>query len=83
MTDDLMSLQDMKQEVLEMTESTKQERQKLEQKKPVLDRFGLGKNIDTAISEMDTDMSQLESVQGELIEIEHEISDVAHKLNSL
>lgn len=83
MTDDLMSLEDMKQEVSEMTESTEQERRNLEQKKSILDKFGLGKNIDSAISEMDDSKSQLEDVHGNLIETEREVSDIARQLNSL
>lgn len=83
MTDDLMSLEDMKQEVSEMAESTEQERKNLEQKKSVLDKFGLGKNIDSAISEMDNSKSQLENVQGDLIETEREVSEIARQLNSL
>lgn len=83
MTDDLMSLEDMKQEVSEMTESTEQERKNLEQKKSVLDKFGLGKNIDDALSEMDNSKSQLENVQGDLIETEREVSEIARQLNSL
>ncbi len=83
MTDDLMSLEDMKQEVSEMAESTEQERKNLEQKKSVLDKFGLGKNIDSAISEMDNSKSQLENVQVDLIETEREVSEIARQLNSL
>ena len=82
-TDDLMSLEDMKQEISEMTESTEQERRNLEQKKSILDKFGLGKNIDSAISEMDDSKSQLENVHGDLIETEREVSDIARRLNSL
>ena len=82
-TDDLMSLEDMKQEISEMTESTEQERRNLEQKKSILDKFGLGKNIDSAISEMDDSKSQLENVHGDLIETELEVSDIARQLNSL
>lgn len=82
-TDDLMSLEDMKQEISEMTESTEQERRNLEQKKSILDKFGLGKNIDSAISEMDDSKSQLENVHGDLIETEREVSDIARQLNSL
>lgn len=82
-TDDLMSLEDMKQEISEMTESTGQERRNLEQKKSILDKFGLGKNIDSAISEMDDSKSQLENVHGDLIETEREVSDIARQLNSL
>ena len=82
-TDDLMSLEDMKQEISEMTESTEQERRNLEQKKSILDKFGLGKNIDSAMSEMDDSKSQLENVHGDLIETEREVSDIARQLNSL
>lgn len=83
MQDDLDSLTEMKDEVSEMMESTEQERKSLENKKSILDRFGLGKNIDSAISEMNDSKIQLDSVNESLLEDEKELKEISHKLSNL
>lgn len=83
MQDDLDSLTGMKDEVSEMMESTEQERKSLENKKSILDRFGLGKNIDSAISEMNDSKIQLDSVNESLLEDEKELTEISHKLRNL
>lgn len=83
MGDDFSSLEDAKEEVSEMSEGTEQERRKLEQKKSFFEKFGLGKNIDSAISEMDDSQTRLDELRNSLLEDEKALTEVSHKLSSL
>lgn len=83
MQDDLQSLTEMKIEVSEMLESTEDNRQKLEQKKSILDKFGLGKNIDSAISDMSSSENQLNELGDSLLGTEEELNDTSQRLNML
>ncbi len=83
MNDDFANLENAKQELAEMSESTDEERRKLEGKKSVLDKFGLGGKIDDAIGKMDDSKQQLEGVRESLVETEKELSNISSKLNSL
>lgn len=83
MQNDFESLEDMKNEVGEMKEGTEQNRQKLENKKTILDKFGLGKNIDTAISEMENSQAQLNELGNNLVETEKDLSETSQRLGSL
>lgn len=83
MQDDLQSLTEMKIEVKEMLEDTKDNRQKLEQEKSVLDKFGLGKNIDSAISDMSSSENQLNELGDSLLGTEEELNETSHRLNML
>ena len=83
MGDDFSSLENAKQEVSEMSEGTEQKRKKLEQKKALLEKFGLGKNIDSAISEMDDSQKSLDELRNSLLEDEKALTEVSHKLSSL
>ena len=83
MGDDFSSLEDAKEEVSEMSESTEQERRKLEQKKSFFEKFGHGKNIDSAISEMDDSQTRLDELRNSLLEDEKALTEVSHKLSSL
>lgn len=83
MLDDLQSLTEMKIEVSEMLESTEDNRQKLEQKKSILDKFGLGKNIDSAISDMSSSENQLNELGDSLLGTEEELNKTSQRLNML
>lgn len=83
MQDDLQSLTEMKIEVSEMLESTEDNRQKLEQKKSILDKFGLGKNIDSAISDMSSSENQLNELGDSLLGTEEELNKTSQRLNML
>lgn len=83
MGDDFSSLEDAKEEVSEMSEGTEQERRKLEQKKSLLEKFGLGKNIDSAFSELDDSQTRLDELRNSLLEDEKALTEVSHKLSSL
>lgn len=83
MQDDLDLLTEMKDEVTEMIESSKQERKNLENKKSILDKFGMGKNIDDAISEIDDSVVQLDSINNSLLKDEQKLNNISQKLSHL
>lgn len=83
MTDDVKNLDDMKTDVQEMSKSAEDQKKKLEGKKSILDKFGLGKGIENAISEIDSNQVDLENLQNGLLESEHELNQISQKLNSL
>lgn len=62
-------LEEMAQEVDESKSDTESERGKLEQKKVLLDKFGLGASLDNGISEMDDSLSQLEDLRSSIIDL--------------
>jgi len=83
MNDDANDLEEMKQETAESMDSNDEERSKLEQKKALLDRFGLGGSLDDALSELDDNKKDLEEFNDTLIETEKEMHEVSQKLSSL
>lgn len=76
-------LENMKQDTQSSLESSKSEEAKLEQKKALLDKFGLGQHIERGISDLKSNQSELGDINKELIDAQREISDVSKKLNLL
>ncbi|MCI5700030.1 MAG: hypothetical protein MR308_06545, partial [Lachnospiraceae bacterium] len=64
-------------------ESSKSEEAKLEQKKAILDKLGLGKNLERGISDLENNQRELGDINKELIDAQREISDVSTRLNLL
>lgn len=83
MDSDARQLDELKQETSESISSNDEQKSKLEQKKALLDRFGLGGSLEDAISELDDNKQDLEEFNEELIETEKEMHEVSHKLSSL
>lgn len=83
MNDDANDLEKMKQETLDSMGSNDEERKKIEQKKALLDRVGLGSSLDDALSELDDNKKDLEEFNESLIETEKEMHEVSQKLSLL
>ncbi len=83
MNGDVDSLKELKDDVERMSESTEQERKKLERKKSILEKFGLGKNLDSAFQKMEESESNLESLNGSLLQDEKELSEISQRLSML
>lgn len=83
MQNDLNSLTEMKDEVAEMREGTEQERQKLEGRRSILDIFGGGQKIDSALQEMDTSITNLDELNSSLLEDERELNETSQRLAGL
>ena len=83
MNDDANDLEKMKQETLDSMGSNDEERKKIEQKKALLDRVGLGSSLYDALSELDDNKKDLEEFNESLIETEKEMHEVSQKLSLL
>ena len=83
MNEDMSTLENMKQETQESLESSKSEKGKLEQKKALLDKLGLGQHLEQGISDLDDNQRELSGINEELIEAQREISETSTKLELL
>ncbi len=83
MNADAKDLEDLKQETQDSMESNKSEREKLEKKQAILDKIGLGRTLDDALTELDDNMTDLNEFQESLIETEKEMDETAKKLSML
>lgn len=83
MNEDMSTLENMKQETQESLESSNSEKGKLEQKKALLDKLGLGQYLEQGISDLDDNKRELSGINEELIEAQREISETSTKLELL
>ena len=80
---DSSMLEEMAQEVNESKGETEAERKKLEQKKALLDKIGLGASLESGISEMDESITQLEDLQSSISETSQEVRNLQTQLGML
>lgn len=83
MQSDFSSIENMKQEVDSSMENNKKEEDKLYHTKTLLDKIGLGKNIDYALSELKDNKKDLDELNSNLIDTEKELSNISQKLSML
>ena len=83
MNPDVTDIEDMKQETQLSTESSISERSSLEQKKQLLDRFGIGSSIDAAISDLDGNRADLEDFMESLIDTGKELDDLVRRFSTI
>jgi len=83
MNSDAQMLEEIREDTERDIESTEAERRSLEQKKSLLDRFGLGASLDQGLSELSTHSSELDSVKNEAIQAMQELSRVSSQLDGL
>lgn len=83
LNENMSDLEDMKQNTQNSLESSKSEEARLEQKKALLDKLGLGQHLERGISDLKNNQRELGDINKELIEAQREISDASKKLNLL
>ena len=83
MNADVSDIEEMKQETQDSMESNRVQRASIEQKKSLLDRFGIGSSLDSALSELDDNQVDLEEFMDSLIETGKELYDLAHRFSSI
>lgn len=83
MNSDMSALEDMREETQESMESSKAEQGKLEQKKALLDKLGLGRHLEQGISDLGENQQELKGIDDELIQAQRELSETASKLDML
>ena len=83
LNENMSDLENMKQSTQDSLESSKSEKTKLEQKKALLDKFGLGQPLEKGISDLENNQKELSDINQELIDAQREISETSTKLNLL
>lgn len=83
MNSDVSDIEEMKKETQESTDSNAKERGSIEQKKRLLDRFGIGSSLDSALSDLDDNKRNLDDLMGLLIETGKELDDLAGKFSQV
>lgn len=83
MNSDFQTIEELKEDTQVSIESTKSERSKMEAKKGILERVGLGGRIDSAISELNTNQSNLDSFNQTLSETDKEMQQISQRLKLL
>lgn len=76
-------LNEVREETEESISANESESQKLQQKKALLSKFGLGKSMENAIRELESNRQELGDLQEFITESDQELSDVSNKLNSI
>lgn len=83
MTEDYQALNKESQEVHKSMESNMSEQKKLENKKNILEKFGLGKGVENSINELQENQRDLEDTIQDINETTQELDKVSGKLQSL
>lgn len=83
LSSDAQMLEEIREDTERDIESAEAERRSLEQKKSLLDRFGLGASLDQGLSELSTHSSELDSVKNDAIQAMQELSRVSSQLDGL
>ncbi len=83
LTSDAKMLEEIREDTERDIESAEAERRSLEQRKSVLDRFGLGASLEKGMTELSTHASELESVKNDTIQAMQELSRVSSQLGGL
>ena len=81
MSSDFSDIEDMKQETQDSMASNRAQRGSIEQKKSLLDRFGIGASLDTALAELDDNQVDLDEFMDSLIETGKELDDLARRFS--
>ena len=80
---DMSDLENIKQDTQSSLESAKSEKNKLEQKKELLNKLGLGRHLERGIKDIENNQKELGDINKELIDAQREISNTSTKLDLL
>ena len=83
MKGDFSELETLREETQETMEGTDAEKKKLEKKKELLDKLGLGKGLESAINELSDSQQNLDSFAQTVTETQKELETVQGKLSGL
>lgn len=79
----MSDLESLKQNTQNSLESAKSEKAKIEHKKALLDKLGLGQHLERGISDLENNQKELGDINKELIDAQREISATSTKLDLL
>ena len=80
---DVEDIENLKQETQETMDSTASEQKKLEQKKAILDKFGMGNLLEESIESTEQSHMELEEFNESLIETGKELDEIRSKLGRI
>lgn len=80
---EIKTLESNKQESQESMSDAKNEKKKLEQRKKLLDRFGIGGTLDSGISKLEANIQEIEGINEEIIQAMQELSQVSGKAGNI
>ena len=83
LNENMSDLENMKQDTQKSLDSSKSEEAKIEQKKALLDKLGLGHSLEKGITDLEMNQKELSDLNKELIDAQREISNTSTKLNLL
>ncbi len=79
----LKTLETIKQDTQESMDSAAQEKSSIEQKKKMLDRFGIGGVLESATGELNQNIKELEEINDDSIKIMSELEKISQKAGHL
>ena len=83
LSEHMSDLESLKQNTQNSLESAKSEKAKIEHKKALLDKLGLGQHLERGISDLENNQKELGDINKELIDAQREISATSTKLDLL
>ena len=83
LSENMSDLESLKQNTQNSLESAKSEKAKIEHKKALLDKLGLGQHLERGISDLENNQKELGDINKELIDAQREISATSTKLDLL
>lgn len=79
----LSELEDTKQEIQETIDSNQDQQKKLEQKKALLEKIGMGETMDKTLDILDNESNQLDNLLADTIEAMKEANEASMKAQML
>ena len=83
LSENMSDLESLKQNTQNSLESAKSEKAKIEHKKALLDKLGLGQHLERGMSDLENNQKELGDINKELIDAQREISATSTKLDLL
>lgn len=80
---DIADIESLKQETQEAMESSETEKKKIEGKKAILEKIGLGKGLESSINELSDHQKDLDTFSATLSETGKELDSIHQKLTML
>lgn len=81
MNEDIKSMEDMKQNTMESMSDAQKQKESIQRKQKLLDKFGLGSSLENASKGLDANMQELSEINDEVIKTMRESMAIAQKLS--
>lgn len=81
MNEDIKSMEEMKQDTMESMSDAQKQKESIQRKQKLLDKFGLGSSLENASKGLDVNMQELSEINDEVIKTMRESMAIAQKLS--